>query len=150
MRLVTPTTPPERAAQIAARSTGFLYCVSVAGVTGARTELPPGLIERVQWLRTKTDVPIMVGFGISGPEQARQVAEVADGVIVGSALVRLLDAAAGRLVAEATAAIGGEPQVFLTGGSRGIVRDVVPGATEIPDLVLHGIALAVGRLQSPS
>jgi pantothenate kinase type III len=58
--------------------------------------------------------------------------------------------AVGRLVAEATAAIGGEPQVFLTGGSRGIVRDVVPGATEIPDLVLHGIALAVGRLQSPS
>jgi type III pantothenate kinase len=58
--------------------------------------------------------------------------------------------AVGRLVAEATAAIGGEPQVVLTGGSRGIVRDVVPGATEIPDLVLHGIALAVGRLQSPS
>ncbi|MFN9368195.1 MAG: tryptophan synthase subunit alpha [Planctomycetia bacterium] len=100
VRLVTPTTPPERAEQIAARSTGFLYCVSVAGVTGARTELPAGLIERVQWLRTKTDVPIMVGFGISGPEQARQVAEVADGVIVGSALVRLLDGAAGRPTAD--------------------------------------------------
>lgn len=94
VRLVTPTTPPERAEAIARRSTGFLYCVSVAGVTGARTELPSGLIERVTWLRTKTDVPILVGFGISSPEQARAVAEVADGVIVGSAVVRHLAEAA--------------------------------------------------------
>jgi len=88
VRLVTPTTPPERAEAIARRSTGFLYCVSVAGVTGARTELPPGLLERITWLRTKTDVPILVGFGISSPDQVRAVAAVADGVIVGSALVR--------------------------------------------------------------
>jgi tryptophan synthase alpha chain len=90
VRLVTPTTPPERAALIAAKSTGFLYCVSVAGVTGARTELPPGLVDRVQWLRSQTDVPILVGFGISSPEQVRAVCEVADGAIVGSALVRLV------------------------------------------------------------
>jgi tryptophan synthase alpha chain len=90
VRLVTPTTPPDRAEQIARRSTGFLYCVSVAGVTGARTELPPGLLDRITWLRTKTDVPILVGFGISGPDQVRAVAAVADGVIVGSALVRLV------------------------------------------------------------
>lgn len=90
VRLVTPTTPPERAEAIARRSTGFLYCVSVAGVTGARTDLPPGLIDRVKWLRTKTDVPILVGFGISTPEQAKAVAAVADGVIVGSALVKHL------------------------------------------------------------
>jgi tryptophan synthase alpha chain len=90
VRLVTPTTPPDRAEAIARKSTGFLYCVSVAGVTGTRTELPAGLIDRVKWLRTKTDVPILVGFGISGPAQARAVAEVADGVIVGSALVRHL------------------------------------------------------------
>ncbi len=96
VRLVTPTTPPERAEAIARRSTGFLYCVSVAGVTGARTELPAGLIERVQWLRTKTDVPILVGFGISSPEQARAVAAVADGVIVGSAVVRHLAEAANQ------------------------------------------------------
>jgi type III pantothenate kinase len=56
--------------------------------------------------------------------------------------------AVARLVAEAAAALDGEPQLFLTGGSRGIVRDAVPGAREIPDLVLHGIALAAGRLQS--
>jgi tryptophan synthase alpha chain len=96
VRLVTPTTPPERAEEIARRSTGFLYCVSVAGVTGARTDLPSGLIDRVKWLRTKTDVPILVGFGISTPEQAKAVAEVADGVIVGSALVRHLAEAASK------------------------------------------------------
>lgn len=110
VRLVTPTTPPERAEAIARKSTGFLYCVSVAGVTGARTELPAGLVDRVKWLRTKTDVPILVGFGISGPVQARAVADVADGVIVGSALVRLL-AEAGekprdRLLADIGAAVG--------------------------------------------
>ena len=96
VRLVTPTTPPERAEAIARKSTGFLYCVSVAGVTGARSELPAGLIERVKWLRTKTDVPILVGFGISTPEQARAVAAVADGVIVGSAVVRHLAEAANQ------------------------------------------------------
>lgn len=93
VRLVTPTTPPERAEQIARRSTGFLYCVSVAGVTGERTALPPGLIDRVAWLRERTDVPILVGFGIASPEQAREVAQVADGVIVGSAVVRQLEQA---------------------------------------------------------
>ena len=92
---VTPTTPPERAEAIAKKSTGFIYCVSVAGVTGARTDLPPGLVDRVKWLKTKTDVPILVGFGISGPEQVRAVAAVADGVIVGSALVRRIAEAAG-------------------------------------------------------
>jgi len=96
VRLVTPTTPPARAEAIAKKSTGFLYCVSVAGVTGARTDLPPGLVDRVTWLKTKTDVPILVGFGISGPEQVKAVAAVADGVIVGSALVRRISDAAGR------------------------------------------------------
>jgi len=70
--------------------------VSVAGVTGARTDLPPGLVDRVAWLKTKTDVPILVGFGISSPEQVTAVAAVADGVIVGSALVRRIAEHAGR------------------------------------------------------
>jgi tryptophan synthase alpha chain len=90
VRLVTPTTPPDRAAAIAKKSTGFLYCVSVAGVTGARTDLPAGLVDRVRWLKTQTDVPILVGFGIASAEQVRAVAAVADGAIVGSALVRLV------------------------------------------------------------
>jgi tryptophan synthase alpha chain len=93
VRLVTPTTPPERAARIAAETTGFLYCVSVAGVTGERVALPQQLKDRVQWLKEQTDVPILVGFGISRPEQVREVGAVADGVIVGSALVRHLEAA---------------------------------------------------------
>ena len=93
VRLVTPTTPPDRAEMIARKSTGFLYCVSVAGVTGARTSLPAGLVERVNWLRARTDVPILVGFGVSEPEQARAVAAAADGVIIGSALVRAIAAA---------------------------------------------------------
>ena len=105
VRLVTPTTPPERAAAIAAKSTGFLYCVSVAGVTGARTELPAGLIDRVTWLRTQTDVPILVGFGISSPDQVKAVCEVADGAIVGSALVRLVAEQAGNGPAALAAAV---------------------------------------------
>ncbi|MDA7886054.1 tryptophan synthase subunit alpha [Pirellulales bacterium] len=93
VRLVSPTTPPERAREIARRSTGFLYCVSVAGVTGERTALPDGLIDRIKWLRQESDVPILVGFGISSADQAREVAAVADGVIVGSAVVRCLEQA---------------------------------------------------------
>jgi len=106
VRLVTPTTPPERAEAIARKSTGFLYCVSVAGVTGARTDLPPGLLDRITWLRTKTSVPILVGFGISSPEQVRAVAAVADGVIVGSALVRLVAESAAKSRPEMLADVG--------------------------------------------
>ena len=105
VRLVTPTTPPDRAAAIAKRSTGFLYCVSVAGVTGARAELPPGLADRVRWLQTQADVPVLVGFGISGPEQVRAVAAVADGAIVGSALVKLVAEAAEQPRANLLAAV---------------------------------------------
>jgi tryptophan synthase alpha chain len=109
VRLVTPTTPPERAAEIAKRSTGFLYCVSVAGVTGARTDLPEGLVERVKWLRTKTDVPVLVGFGVSTPEQVKLLSGVADGAIVGSALVRRV----GELSSQGTAAISAGVEAYV-------------------------------------
>lgn len=89
--LVTPTTPRERAVEIARCSTGFLYFVSITGITGVRDELPPGLIDQVRWLRGQTDLPICIGFGISKPEHVRRLREVADGVIVGSALVRQLE-----------------------------------------------------------
>jgi len=88
IQLVTPTTPPERALQIAERSTGFLYFVSVTGITGERTELPEGLVDRVSWLRQRTSLPICIGFGVSRPEHVRLLAPVADGLIVGSAIVR--------------------------------------------------------------
>ena len=90
--LVTPTTPRERATKIAQLSTGFLYCVSVIGITGERSQLPPNLLDYLRWLRTQTTLPMCVGFGISTPEHVRTLRDVADGVIVGSALVRRLEA----------------------------------------------------------
>jgi tryptophan synthase alpha chain len=98
IQLVTPTTPPERAREIARRSTGFLYCVSVTGITGERDRLPDQLLQQLAWLRRQTDLPLCVGFGISKPEHVKMLREVADGVIVGSALVRPLEQAGSRPV----------------------------------------------------
>jgi tryptophan synthase alpha chain len=94
--LVAPTTPWERAARIARQSTGFLYYISVAGITGERKDLPDDMVQRVERLREVTSEPICVGFGVSQPEHVRQVAAVADGAIVGSAIVRRIDDMAGR------------------------------------------------------
>jgi len=94
--LVTPTTPRERAIRIARTSTGFLYYVSVPGITGERDRLPDELIGQLAWLREQTDLPICVGFGISKPEHVRMLRDVADGIIVGSALVRCLEQAGSR------------------------------------------------------
>ncbi|HVX60516.1 MAG TPA: tryptophan synthase subunit alpha [Pirellulales bacterium] len=88
VQLVTPTTPRERAMRIAEQSTGFLYYVSVTGITGERTALPQSLVDNVAWLREQTDTPICIGFGINQPEHVRRLAPVADGLIVGSAVVR--------------------------------------------------------------
>lgn len=92
IRLVAPTTRPERVREIAAAARGFLYYVSRTGVTGARQELAAGLAAEVEEVRRMTEVPVAVGFGISTPEQAATVARVADGVVVGSALVDALAA----------------------------------------------------------
>jgi len=106
IQLVTPTTPRERAVRIARSSSGFLYYVSVAGITGERRELPPELLDNVAWLKTQTDLPICIGFGISGPEHVRAVAAVADGVIVGSAFVRRLSEADARPRSEVLRELG--------------------------------------------
>jgi tryptophan synthase alpha chain len=90
IQLVTPTTPRDRALQIARTTTGFLYYVSVAGITGERKALPVELAENVAWLRAQSDLPICIGFGISLPEHVRLLGPVADGLIVGSAIVRRL------------------------------------------------------------
>ena len=92
IRLVAPTTRPERVREIAAAARGFLYYVSRTGVTGARQDLAEGLAAEVEEVRAVTSVPVAVGFGISTPEQAAAVARVADGVVVGSALVEALAA----------------------------------------------------------
>jgi len=89
--LLAPTTPRVRLRHIARSASGFLYFVSVLGVTGARAELPAGLPELVRRVRTVTDLPVGVGFGVSRPEQAAWIAGFADAVIVGSAIVRLLE-----------------------------------------------------------
>ncbi len=86
--LVTPTTPRERAVRIAEKSSGFLYYVSVTGITGERTQIPTKLVDDVGWLREQTDLPICIGFGISQPEHVKLLSPVADGLIVGSAIVR--------------------------------------------------------------
>ncbi len=88
--MLAPTTPDERMEMIARGAKGFIYLVSVTGVTGARTGLPEGLAELVERVRKHTSVPVCVGFGIGTPEQAQAVGAVADGVIVGSACVRTI------------------------------------------------------------
>ena len=89
--LVAPTTPADRMGRIAAASRGFTYLVSVTGVTGVRTSLESRVADLVQQLKAMGPTPVAVGFGISGPEQARQVRDWgADGAIVGSALVKVM------------------------------------------------------------
>jgi tryptophan synthase alpha chain len=99
--LVAPTTTAERVAEIGRDARGFVYTVSLAGITGERDELPPELGETVGRVRASTEVPVAVGFGISTAEHARRVAGLADGVIVGSRIVR----AAGDGGAEAVGAV---------------------------------------------
>jgi tryptophan synthase alpha chain len=88
IRLVAPTTPTPRMAEIARHGSGFVYLISRLGVTGMRDEIATGLAETIARLRSATQLPVCVGFGISGPEQAAVVARMADGVVVGSAVVR--------------------------------------------------------------
>ncbi len=89
--MLAPTTPLPRAKRIAAAATGFLYFVSVLGVTGARSELPPELPGLVAAIRSVTALPIGVGFGVQSPEQAAWVAGFADAVVVGSAIARIIE-----------------------------------------------------------
>lgn len=91
IRLIAPTTPPQRVPQVAAGGSGFLYYISRTGVTGARTSLREALAGEVARIREAVPLPVAVGFGISTPEQASAVAAVADGVVVGSALIQALD-----------------------------------------------------------
>jgi tryptophan synthase alpha chain len=94
IQLITPTTPRDRALRIAEQTTGFIYYVSVTGITGERTALPPEIIDNVGWLHQQTPLPICIGFGISRPEHVRMLLPVADGLIVGSAIVRHMAEAA--------------------------------------------------------
>jgi tryptophan synthase alpha chain len=90
IRLVAPTTPPDRIEKIAKSAKGFVYYVSREGVTGARDAISHSLNEKIAEVRQHSELPIAVGFGISNPDQAREVAQVADAVVVGSAIVDLI------------------------------------------------------------
>ena len=113
--LVAPTTPAERRARICAVAQGFVYVVSTVGTTGERAAVPPQLAELVAATKADSAVPVAVGFGIGTPEQAAEVGRIADGVIVGSRLVR----AAGEgdspaAAADAVASFLGEARVALS------------------------------------
>lgn len=110
--LVAPSTPPDRVPRICARSRGFVYAVARMGVTGERATLGADAVEVVERIRDATDLPVCIGVGVSTPAQAAAACEVADGVVVGSALVRrLLEGggpdAAGEFVASLRAALDG-------------------------------------------
>jgi tryptophan synthase alpha chain len=118
IRLIAPTTSPARLASAVRGASGFLYLISRLGVTGARDQVPPDLPEHVARVRAASALPVAVGFGISTAAQARATAAVADGVVVGSAIVDALAVgglgAAERLVRELAQAVGAG-----TGGGNG-------------------------------
>ena len=110
--LAAPNTPEQRLQEIGADARGFVYTVSLTGITGERDELPEDLVGTVERVRSATEVPVAVGFGISTPSQAGRVADLADGVIVGSRIVRAAGeggaAAVGAAVAELAAAVASQ------------------------------------------
>jgi tryptophan synthase alpha chain len=102
--LAAPTTQPQRLAMLAQRTRGFLYYVSLTGVTGARSQLARGIEDSVRRIRAFSQVPVCVGFGVSTPEHAREVGGFADGVVVGSALIEVIQrAGAGPAALDAAA-----------------------------------------------
>lgn len=88
VRLVAPTTPLERMREIASHGSGFVYLISRRGVTGLRTDVPVELPATIARLRQATTLPVCVGFGISTPDQAKTIGQLADGIVVGSAIVQ--------------------------------------------------------------
>jgi len=118
IQLITPTTPRDRALRIAQQTTGFIYYVSVTGITGERQELPPEIVDNVAWLREQTSLPICIGFGISRPEHVRMLSPVADGLIVGSAIVRHVASAAEKPRQQVLAEIGDYVEELLAAMER--------------------------------
>ncbi len=96
IQLVAPGTSPERVRKVVAACSGFVYCLGVAGITGERQNVAESLLAQLKWLRRETDLPLAVGFGVSRPEHVATLRTSADGVIVGSAIVRRLEPQPGR------------------------------------------------------
>jgi len=89
--LLAPTSTPDRIQQVGKISKGFIYYISLTGTTGTKESLSAGLEEKVNEVKKSVSLPVLVGFGVSGPEQARQAAQISDGVIIGSAIVKLIE-----------------------------------------------------------
>ena len=117
--LVAPTSTDERLESVGALASGFVYCVSVAGVTGVRDTLPPGAVDLLRRVRAKMEAPAALGFGIGSAEAAAQAAQEADGVIIGSKLMRLVDEGgprrAGEWLREVREAISGASRAKVGG-----------------------------------
>ncbi len=111
--LISPTTPQARRIEIAHHSSGFIYFMSVAGITGERTSLPRETFEAVFALRTHTETPMCIGFGISTPEMVAAACEAADGAIVGSAIVKRITAHLDDPLADRVRAVGEFVQTLL-------------------------------------
>ena len=103
---IAPTSTPDRIALVNEAATGFIYCISVTGVTGTRADLPAELADSLRQLRDATDKPLVVGFGVSTPDHVRAMAQVADGCIVGSAVARVIEAALDEPTDRLCAAVG--------------------------------------------
>jgi tryptophan synthase alpha chain len=89
--LLAPTSTPERVERVGEISKGFIYYVSLTGTTGTKIALAKNLQEKVTSIKNKVQLPVLVGFGISGPEQAKEAAQCSDGVIIGSAIVKMIE-----------------------------------------------------------
>lgn len=114
--LLAPTTPAERRRRICEAAHGFVYVVSTVGTTGERAEIPPAVTELVDATKADARTPVAVGFGIGTPEQAAQVGEIADGVIIGSRLVRAAgEAGSAQAAADAVGSFLSETRVALSG-----------------------------------
>jgi tryptophan synthase alpha chain len=122
--LLAPTTPAERRTRICESARGFVYVVSTVGTTGERAEVPAALSELVEAAKAEAEVPVAVGFGIGNPEQAAQVGKIADGVIIGSRLVRAAgEGGSAEGAADAVASFLGETREALaTGRSTGTIQ----------------------------
>jgi len=118
IRLIAPTTSVERIQRIVSKASGFIYYVSREGVTGERSKLAENIRERVTEIRQETELPVAVGFGISNPEQVALVAELADAVVVGSAIVRRIGKLAGDRELPQRIKEFVQPLVRATRGSR--------------------------------
>jgi len=115
---LAPTSTAERIASIVQNTRGFIYCVSVTGVTGIRKEFSMKIAEMIKKIRLYTDLPLAVGFGISNPEQAQEASKYADAVIVGSAVVRLIEESEGDLT-KMLPSVG----IFVSSLKEGITRE---------------------------